>query len=131
MIGDVFGAVRERVSAADAARVYGFIPNWAGFICCPFHEEKTPSLKLYAGDRGWYCYGCREGGDVIALTARLFGLDRMDALRKLNADFSQGLSLDRPQTSQETEETFQRRPRKQRTEKTCSAVSSRKLWRPS
>ena len=101
---DVFAECRERVSAAEIAQLYGFCPSRSGYICCPFHGEKTPSLKLYAGDRGWYCYGCHEGGDVIAFTSKLFGLDRMDAIRKLDADFSLGLPLDRPQSSQEREE---------------------------
>ncbi len=133
MSWDVFAEVRERVSTEEAARLYGFAPNRAGFICCPFHGEKTPSLKLYAGDRGWYCYGCHIGGDVIAFTGRLFGLDRLDAVRKLNTDFSLGLSLDRPQTSQEREEAKQRRHeaeirrqfedwRKETLDKLCAAL---------
>ena len=36
--------------------------EWAS---CPFHEDKTPSLAIYPGTGGWYCYGCGEGGSTI------------------------------------------------------------------
>ena len=46
-----------------------------GTICCPLHEERTPSFKVYAGHvRGWYCFGCGAGGDIYNLGAELWGL---------------------------------------------------------
>ena len=36
-----------------------------GFMCCPFHGEKAPSLKIYKGNGGWHCFGCGKGGSVI------------------------------------------------------------------
>lgn len=95
---DVFQEVRGRVSALDVARRYGFEPNRAGFICCPFHREKTPSLKLYPGTGGFHCFGCGAGGSVIDFTAQLFGLDSMGAVRRLNADFGLCLPIDRQPT---------------------------------
>ena len=37
-------------------------------ICCPFHEEDTPSFS-YSTEKGvWRCFGaCKAGGDVVAL----------------------------------------------------------------
>ena len=37
-------------------------------ICCPFHDEDTPSFS-YSADRGvWRCFGaCKTGGDVYDL----------------------------------------------------------------
>lgn len=98
---DIFQEVRERVSALDAARRYGFQPNRAGFICCPFHGEKTPSLKLYPETGGFHCFGCGAGGSAIDFTAQLFGLDAMGAVRQLNADFGLALPLDRQPTRAE------------------------------
>ena len=94
--------IRKRVSPGDAARYYGFEPNRAGFICCPFHGEKTPSLKLYPD--GFYCYGCGEGGSVIDFVAKLFGLDAKGSCRRLNRDFRLGLPLARPPTEQDRQE---------------------------
>ena len=41
-------------------------------VRCPFHEDHTPSIKL--NDTYYYCFGCGATGDVIDLTAQLFGL---------------------------------------------------------
>ena len=37
--------------------------------CCPFHNDKTPSMKL---DRRYHCFGCGADGDVIDFTAALY-----------------------------------------------------------
>ena len=101
---DVFQEVRGRVSALDVAQHYGFHPNRAGFIPCPFHNEKTASLKLYPGARGFFCFGCHTGGSTIDFVAQLYGLDALGAVRRLNEDFRLSLPLDRQQTPQERTE---------------------------
>lgn len=40
---------------------------------CPFHEDSTPSLSINVGTQLWNCHGCKEGGDVINLLAKLQG----------------------------------------------------------
>ena len=46
----------------EVAERYGYQPDTKGFISCPFHTgDKTPSLKLYPEDKGWYCFGCHAG----------------------------------------------------------------------
>jgi CHC2 zinc finger len=41
---------------------------------CPFHDDRTPSLHCYPGDRGWKCFGCGRGGSIIDLGAELYDL---------------------------------------------------------
>lgn len=41
-----------------------------GFCRCPFHNEKTASLKIYPDTNSFYCFGCHASGDVIDFTAR-------------------------------------------------------------
>lgn len=38
-------------------------------MSCPLglHDDSTPSFTIYPGDRGWYCFGCNQGGTVIDL----------------------------------------------------------------
>lgn len=55
--------IKEMVSSRQVVMHYGFKPNRGGYICCPFHGEKTASLKIHK--QGWYCYGCHKGGDAI------------------------------------------------------------------
>lgn len=106
---DIFQEVKDRVSAQEAAQYYGFQPNRAGFICCPFHGEKTPSLKLYPGAGGFHCFGCHTGGSVIDFTGRLLGLEPMAAVERLNADFGLALPLHRQPTQAERQEAQRRR----------------------
>lgn len=103
----VFDEVKEKVSTTEAARYYGYEPNRAGFVCCPFHGEKTPSLKLF--DDGFYCFGCGAGGSVIDFVGKLFSLDPLGAVRRMDQDFRLGLPLDRPPTSEEQEAVQARR----------------------
>ena len=77
----------------DICKTYGFNIQRGNFICCPFHNEKTPSLKLYDGNRGFYCFGCGEHGSVIDFVMRYFGLDFQSAISKLNDDFRLGLPI--------------------------------------
>lgn len=74
----------------DAAEHYGFTPNRSGFISCPFHDEKTASLKLY--ENSFYCFGCGAGGDVITFVAKLFDIRNSQAALRINEDFGLCLS---------------------------------------
>lgn len=109
MTVDVFQAVRERVTAPEAAQAYGLEVNRTGFCCCPFHGEKNPSMKLFQDDRGFYCFGCHKGGSVIDLVAGLLGLDPLEAVRRLNEDFRLGLDLDHKPDKKALQEAQRRR----------------------
>ena len=47
----------------EVVRQYGIEINRSGFCRCPFHTEKTASMKIYA--QSFYCFSCGAGGDVI------------------------------------------------------------------
>ena len=55
--------IKDRTKMVDVVRRYGININRAGFCRCPFHNEKTASMKVY--DKSFYCYGCGTGGDVF------------------------------------------------------------------
>lgn len=82
---NVFQTVKAAVPLRQAAETYGLTVSRNGMTCCPFHEDKHPSLKL--NEDYFYCFGCGASGDVIDFTARLFGLSPYDAARKLAGDF--------------------------------------------
>lgn len=89
----IFDEVKAAVPMAEAVRFYGYDPNRSGYICCPFHGEKTASLKVYEKD--FHCYGCGAHGSVIDFVALLLGIDPLAAVKRLNEDFNLGLDLDR------------------------------------
>lgn len=78
--------IKDRLTLHKVAEYYGYKPNKAGFICCPFHSEKTPSMKIY--DKDFHCFGCNEHGDIISFVQKLFGLSFPEALQKIDTDFS-------------------------------------------
>ena len=90
---DYASEIQSRLTTKDVFLHYGFEPDRNGNICCPLHTEKTPSLKIYDGDRGWACFGCHKGGDLISFVREYFGLTFTDAISKINTDFSLGLPI--------------------------------------
>ena len=84
----IFETVISTVPVKTAAERYGLHPNRADMVRCPFHNDRTPSLKL--NDRYYYCFGCGATGDVVDLTSKLFGLQPYEAACKLAADFGVG-----------------------------------------
>lgn len=91
-MGALFDAVRERVTAEDAARTYGLLTSsWQTKAVCPWHEDHDPSLSFWRKTGRCLCFVCHQGGSAIDLTAKLFQLSPLDAVRKLNADFKLGI----------------------------------------
>jgi DNA primase len=50
---------------------------------CPFHNEKSPSFSVDAGQNLYYCFGCRRGGDVFKFVEEIEGVGFLDAVRLL------------------------------------------------
>ena len=84
MAENVFEAVKQSVSTREAAEFYGIKVSRTGMACCPFHDDKNPSMKV---DQRFHCFGCGEDGDVIDFTAKLFDLSPKEAAEKLAQDF--------------------------------------------
>ena len=131
---NVFEAVKQSVTTRQAAEHYGIHVGRNGMACCPFHHDKTPSMKL---DRRYHCFGCGADGDVIDFAAALYGLGKKDAAVQLAQDF--GLSYEdwkppgkakKPKPRQKSpEEQFQEaksRPRSSPSRKSCRIRQTRK-----
>ncbi len=82
---NIFEEVKAAVDINTAAEYYGLNVR-KDTTLCPFHAEKTASMKLYHDH--FYCFGCGEHGDVIKLTSKLLGLSPIDSARRLAADFN-------------------------------------------
>ena len=90
MAGNLFETVKQSVTVREAAQMYGVEANRNDMACCPFHDDKHPSMKL--NEEYFYCFGCGATGDVIDFTARLYNLSPKEAAEKLAQDF--GLAYD-------------------------------------
>ena len=67
-------AVRERVRIEDVVGEHVTLkPGGVGSLkgLCPFHDERTPSFHVRPHVGLWHCFGCSEGGDVIAFLQKV------------------------------------------------------------
>lgn len=88
----IYENIKAAISVKQAAEHYGLKVNRSGMTCCPFHNDRHPSLKL--NEDYFFCFGCGAKGDVIDLVAKLFNLSSYDAAKKLVYDF--GIDPDKP-----------------------------------
>ena len=111
---NVFEVIRERVPAKCAAEAYGLYFR-AGRARCPWHEDNHPDLAFYQ-DGTCYCHACHHGGDAADLTAQIFGLSLIGAVKKINEDFNLGLDLGRPVSRAERQKRERERAARRREE---------------
>ncbi|GFI09048.1 DNA primase [Lachnospiraceae bacterium] len=81
----IFSEVKEYLTARQAAESYGLQVKRNGLACCPFHNDKHPSMKI---DKNYHCFSCGVGGDAVDYVSRMFGLSQYDAALKLIEDFT-------------------------------------------
>ena len=86
---NVFDAVKQSVITRQAAELYGVKVRRNNMASCPFHKDKTPSMKV---DKRFHCFGCGADGDVIDFVSRIFGISSLEAAQKIASDF--GISYD-------------------------------------
>ena len=103
----VFEQARSAVDMKTVAEGYGLHIDRGGMCLCPFHNERTPSAKIYPDNL--HCFGCGTHVDVIGFTQKMFGLDKpIDAVKKLNEDFGLHIDIGKSPTAEEVSE-YQKR----------------------
>lgn len=126
---DTATAIKEAVSCRQFADFIGLSVNRSGFAACPFHGEKTASLKIYPDGRGWCCFGCHRGGDVINFASLYYGLNFKETLQRLNDDFHLGIISESTEMAQNSVLTAvqiaKRKAERKKQERLKYAVSAR------
>jgi len=65
---DQLERIKQEVSLLRLAEDQGYKPQKQGkdyAVCCPFHEDKTPSCIISPKSNLFNCFGCGAGGSVI------------------------------------------------------------------
>lgn len=95
--------IKSQHSMLDIVEQYGFHPNRSGYISCPFHREKTASMKIYEKD--FHCFGCGTSGDIFTFIMLMDNLTFKEAFAELGGsyehDFSAKLKLYQAQKKRE------------------------------
>lgn len=81
----LFETIKQNLNLIDVAKFYGIEVSRSGFTSCLFHNERTPSLKLYSDH--FYCYGCCKSGDVISLVAQRLNVSQFESAKIIMNDF--------------------------------------------
>lgn len=79
--------IKKTYSMRDVLARYGLHPNRSGFICCPFHKEKTASMKIYQDS--YYCFGCGAHGDIFDFVSEMEDITFREAFFELGGTYEQ------------------------------------------
>lgn len=79
--------IKATYSMQDILARYGLHPNRSGFICCPFHKEKTASMKIYQDS--YYCFGCGAHGDIFDFVSEMEDITFREAFFELGGTYEQ------------------------------------------
>ncbi len=82
---DFLEELRSRNDIVDIASKYMTLNRRGGnfWACCPFHNEKTPSLSIKQDGQFFKCFGCGESGNVITLVMKSENVDFITAVEIL------------------------------------------------
>ncbi|WP_210650778.1 DNA primase [Nocardioides sp. SYSU D00065] len=87
---DDIAEVREKARIDDVVSGYVTLKSAGGGSLkglCPFHDEKTPSFNVNPARQFFHCFGCGEGGDVIAFLMKVDGLSFVESVERLADKF--------------------------------------------
>lgn len=109
-------AIKSQINMFDVCDKYGIDVNRSGFAICPFHDDSNPSMKVYPSNRGYHCYVCHAGGDVIDFVSKYFSIPFHEALKRIDEDFGLNLGIGNALTEDQEKEhrriSYQKRKRK-------------------
>lgn len=79
--------IKSRLTLANLIGYYGYKATKNNRICCPFHEDKTPSMQLYWKTQTAYCFSsnCKTHGkaiDVIDFIMYHENINKHEAIKK-------------------------------------------------
>lgn len=109
--------IKDTYSMREIVERYGFHPNRSGFISCPFHKEKTASMKIYKDS--YYCFGCGKNGDIFSFVQDMDNLTFKEAFQSLGGTyekptFESNLAIYRAKKRQAMREKEERKTCKRR-----------------
>jgi DNA primase len=80
--------IKSRLSIESVLIHYGLTPDRNGMLSCPFHEDGTPSMQLYATTVHCFSTNCAQHGkniDVIDFILHKEGCTKHEAIMKAKA----------------------------------------------
>ena len=88
---NIFDKIKEEIPMISLINYLGIQTTKNNYINCPFHKEKTASLKIY--EKSYHCFGCQSNGTVIDFIKNYMGLDNFKSAEYLAKAF--GISIEK------------------------------------
>lgn len=105
--------IKQSLSMREVVERYGIRIDRKGFCCCPFHKEKTPSMKIYKDSS--HCFGCGRSDDIFSFVMGMEHCDFKTAFKNLGgtyekkSNYSHDLFRYRMEKRKQTEEIKKQR----------------------
>jgi len=74
--------IKSRLSITAVLSHYGLTPDRTRHIACPFHDDATPSCRIYPDTGTFHCFGCGATGDQIEFIERYDKCNKHEAIKK-------------------------------------------------
>ena len=79
--------IKQSVSMREVVERYGIRIDRKGFCCCPFHREKTPSMKIYKDST--HCFGCGRSDDIFSFVMGMENCDFKTAFKMFGGTYEE------------------------------------------
>ena len=83
--------IKRNIDLKELFSEYGIKVNPKGFCCCPFHKEKTPSMKV--DKTSYHCFGCGAHGDCFTFVMDYEHVTFTEAFKRLGGSYKPILTL--------------------------------------
>lgn len=77
--------IKASMTMTDILDKYGVKVNSNGMCCCPIHQERHPSMKVFPD--GYKCFACGSAGDVFKFVEEMEGCSFKDAFLMLGGTY--------------------------------------------
>ncbi len=78
--------LKQSIPMREIVEQYGIKIDRRGFCHCPFHNEKTGSMKIYKDS--YHCFGCGESGDIFTFVQKMDDVDFKTAFKNLGGTYN-------------------------------------------
>ena len=106
-----FEVIRDQINLSDVVRRFTELKRCGSRLlgCCPLpnHKDSKPSFNVYSDGR-WYCFGCRDFGDVVDLWATVKELQPIEAALDLACEYGIQLLAPDPEAQKKANERKQK-----------------------
>jgi DNA primase len=130
---DDIALVRERARIDEVVSSYVTLKHAGGGSqkgLCPFHDEKSPSFNVNPSRGFFHCFGCSEGGDVIAFLMKIDGLSFSEAVERLADKYGVQLRYQEGSDGRPAKREVNLRPRMLEAHKVAQAYYAEQLATP-